>query len=751
MSQPLSPSNSNPNPNPILQISSFHSFSPYHSNNSIVFTASISPSTTINLNINVPIIPLLPLYPPFPLEDIHQLELLGKGSSTHIYKAYHKRYHRFIGLKRIPLKQPQAPLIELSIVERLQSLSDPIIKRNIVHFYGIYQDSSNLYIEMEPGVVSLQELLNSGRKFSVKEAIYIVYSLTITLKTLKTHSIAHRDIKPSNIFLFQTKKAYIYDYKLGDFGIGCIIPENESLINKKSLLGYTIEYVAPELQRILDYPNIIYYDPIAADIYSLGIMGLKLLDFAPQDSKSDIFEETFANYEDFQYILSKMLLYDTSLRIGLDSLLESLEKIITEKCILPPKVERVYIEKALEKRVFSGNIREYALAASQYVESFEEYLKIGKLNEAGHIIERSLMILARTNKYADCSPEEMRTIFGLAFLLEKTGKLSWSEKLYIKALSLGKDALRESEHFYPDSLVFLGTFYYRFGKYELSKGFLVQALDLSKSFYGEKHLFTGNAMRHLGETCLAMRDFKNAYEYLLNGYDIIYGVLYSEFKSSNNQILLSLIQLLNSDEVYHINVLVIMERIRYGEEASQYPPILSPEALEIEGQGLTRENELYIKAYKSRQKSWKRVCIRVNKDLAKAIGALGRFYMELGDEKKAERFIKKGLRSFERLSGEVSGDVLRGLIDLGDLEEKRGENLKAEKIFLRALYICNRIYGVKNIDGFECYLKLEKVYKKLGKWDLEEIYSKKGLELAKELLGTDGRSMDEFMEIWRCK
>ena len=205
----------------------------------------------------------LPLFHKYSEDDFIQMEYLGKGGNANVYKVYHKQYNRFVAMKQIPLNEapPYATshhkriIMETSILTRIVSIKDPLISRYYLNYYETYQDNVNLYIEMEPGLMTLHELMDAGRRFSNNETIYILYTLVKSLRFLEIHGIVSRDIKPSNVMLTTTDYPHIYDFKIYDFGIGFLMEPNEKLVHPSTFLGYTPDYVAPEVLQALHHTN----------------------------------------------------------------------------------------------------------------------------------------------------------------------------------------------------------------------------------------------------------------------------------------------------------------------------------------------------------------------------------------------------------------------------------------------------------------------------------------------------------------
>ncbi len=138
-------------------------------------------------------------------------------------------------------------------IDALKKLQHP----NIVRMYGYGEQEGYLYYVME--LVeghSVEEELQSGRRFGWREVIQDAIKLCKALRHAHDHGIVHRDIKPANILLTKSD-----EIKLTDFGIARLFG-NTRLTLEGGLVG-TAEYMSPEQaagERVT---------PLS-DLYSLG-------------------------------------------------------------------------------------------------------------------------------------------------------------------------------------------------------------------------------------------------------------------------------------------------------------------------------------------------------------------------------------------------------------------------------------------------------------------------------------------------
>ncbi len=721
----------------------------------------MSNDDTIELSLNAlsPNDNSLPIFPSFPQDDFCFIDLFGKGGNAQVFKAYHKRNHRFVALKQIPLKDSAAfgqnnqkrINMETSIVTTILESKNPLIPMYFLKYYGIYQDSHEIYIEMEPGLVTVNDLIEAGRSFSKNETLSILYDLSKSLNFLEKNGIANRDVKPGNVMLIPNSVPHVYDYKIYDFGIGCILDPNEKMTHRNSLLGFTPEYVAPELGKILgNYDNTTEnYNPFIADVYSLGLMALKMIGL-PYAEFRKTEEEIVDDYEDLGEILKEMFQRDPEARIGLQGLENLLEKVLKKKSILPPKIEKSYIEKAIRQRISKEGNRDYKQINLEYLEIFDKYISLGRMQEAGNVMEKAMYDVLIPYSFLKQTHEEVRCLSGMGLVYEKKGDLVWAERAFREALNISKQLLWDKEALEAETMGKVGAFYLRIGDYLIAEKLLEQAFNLNKVLYGEKHLYVGNTMRLLGDLYIKKKNYKKAFEMVSHAYQMINGLLYSENKPPNNQTLLNLTHSLNMNEIFYVKSLGIWEEHIYGENARQFPPnMMNIELLENRIGSLTSQEEFYLKAFKSRKQSWKKIVNIINGDLALVTCSLGRIHADLGDYKKAERLFIQALKTQERLFGEINGDVAKSYFNLAEIYKHLANLAKAEKLGLRGFSIRMRLFGEKNLEIFESMTLLESIYRKMGKIDLEKFYAIKGIKLARELMGGNEEKMKELIEMMR--
>ncbi|MDP4181397.1 MAG: protein kinase, partial [Bacillota bacterium] len=146
----------------------------------------------------------------------------------------------------------------------VSKLNEPAIAK----IYEVGEEESIHYIVMEYlNGYSLQEIINSGRKFTIDESVEIIYRICNALKYIHSSGVLHRDIKPGNLIINEENSRL--EVKLIDFGISQV---REFDINDTREIVGTLYYMSPEqsgiINRIVDERS---------DLYSLGVVFYQLL------------------------------------------------------------------------------------------------------------------------------------------------------------------------------------------------------------------------------------------------------------------------------------------------------------------------------------------------------------------------------------------------------------------------------------------------------------------------------------------
>ncbi len=188
---------------------------------------------------------------------------IGKGSSCHVFEAFHESLKIPVAIK---VFLPNQFLDTETIRERFSVEAQTLAQLNHPYIVRVldFEDGEFPFITLEfvDGMSLLDLINNCGSLHHTKAADY-VYRAAQGLAVAHNHGIIHRDIKPANVLLDKEG-----DAKLTDLGMARITSNMNSIYESQchhfdSLQG-TPAYIAPEQA----------FDPSVgdarSDIYSLG-------------------------------------------------------------------------------------------------------------------------------------------------------------------------------------------------------------------------------------------------------------------------------------------------------------------------------------------------------------------------------------------------------------------------------------------------------------------------------------------------
>ena len=204
--------------------------------------------------------------PGAPIQKIGNYELLeriGRGGMGEVYRARQVFLDRIDAVKVVQDKISEIPEAVERFGRELKLIGN-LSHQNIVRAYGAEQTNEGkllLAMEFVEGT-SLQQLIDSGQKIPVDEAIVIIRQVAAGLQYAHEQKIVHRDIKPANIMLTADCVA-----KILDFGLGKFYSERSDSSGSLTKMGTpfgTLDYISPEQCRAPGGVD------IRTDIYALG-------------------------------------------------------------------------------------------------------------------------------------------------------------------------------------------------------------------------------------------------------------------------------------------------------------------------------------------------------------------------------------------------------------------------------------------------------------------------------------------------
>ncbi|MFH1956914.1 MAG: serine/threonine-protein kinase [bacterium] len=220
-------------------------------------------------------------------EKYEILREIGRGGMGIVYEAVNKKLGKKVALKKMKEElaiNPREKERFLKEARRVAELHHP----RIVDIYDIVEEeipSPNLSPEgrgkREGGIYlvfefvdgrTIEQMLNSGMKFKVNEAVKIIKQVCEALEYAHGKKIIHRDVKPSNIIVCPSPdlspKGRGMMVKVMDFGIAREAKNTYSRLTGKDTSG-TLAYMAPE-QELGSYD-------VQSDIFSVGVCLYEML------------------------------------------------------------------------------------------------------------------------------------------------------------------------------------------------------------------------------------------------------------------------------------------------------------------------------------------------------------------------------------------------------------------------------------------------------------------------------------------
>jgi len=204
--------------------------------------------------------------PPLPeIPGFGQLELVGRGGSGDVYRAWQIAESRWVALK---ILNPTRSLGRADRIRReariLGRLNHPHIVR--IHDTGEQAGQPFLVVEWITGG-SLRDRLQRG-PLPIRQAVELARQVASALETVHALGIVHRDLKPANVLLEPGPTAADAPCaKLTDFSIAWDSGTGEHLTSTGLVLG-TPQYMAPE-QTGLSHSGMV--GP-TTDIYGVGAL-----------------------------------------------------------------------------------------------------------------------------------------------------------------------------------------------------------------------------------------------------------------------------------------------------------------------------------------------------------------------------------------------------------------------------------------------------------------------------------------------
>src|SRR5215213_4945501 len=196
------------------------------------------------------------------LGQYYLTEIIGRGSTSVVYKAYQSSLDRYVAVKVLLHhldRQYAARFIREA--HAIAQLQHPNILP--IYDYGEEKDLRYLVMQYVESGTTLDDRL-TGQPIAPIIALRLIVPVLSALEYAHARGVVHRDIKPANIMLPQTDWPM-----LADFGIAKLIDESDQLTPPGQSVGTAI-YMAPERasSTVVD---------ARTDLYSVGVVLYEML------------------------------------------------------------------------------------------------------------------------------------------------------------------------------------------------------------------------------------------------------------------------------------------------------------------------------------------------------------------------------------------------------------------------------------------------------------------------------------------
>ena len=192
-------------------------------------------------------------------EEFEKIELMARGGQKIVFAGVHNSYGETVIKLYFQLNDPRS-LREIQIERDLNlSMVPKIYETGTIEYEG----TETLYIiEQKVKGTELRKVLESGKRFSLEEAVTFLEQGLEFIACIENKGIVHRDIKPENIIRADDGRIFFLD-----FGIARILGA-DSLTRTGAMMGpHTPGYAAPE-----QFNNLKKEIDSRADIFSLGVV-----------------------------------------------------------------------------------------------------------------------------------------------------------------------------------------------------------------------------------------------------------------------------------------------------------------------------------------------------------------------------------------------------------------------------------------------------------------------------------------------
>ena len=751
------------------------------------------------------LIEIFPFLPEFNTSNIFWLEFLGEGGSGSVKKAYNKQECEFIAIKtfnnvkELNQKDWANIMLEhdmLQAIEQIRS-SQKENEQYFLKYGGVFREEGNpnsLILQMENGLVSLEDILRAGKSYTCAELMYVHRKLTEGFVLLQENGIANRDVKPGNIILVENpSKEGNFQYKISDFGIACKLDKGICDVPATEISGLTREYAAPEVllfnEKVISENDT--YNPFLADVFSFGVLTLKMINgkIKRKDlvSGKHLSPENIAGYEPIIDLLVGMLQENPDSRWDFKKILEFhriIEKKYTES---RPTDEGEYAHKfqiEIKEKKMENTAEDLEKLFDEHRNMYNSYGKYVTRPEGEKFhLKRALDILDKLLEKLT-EDEEKKIKFQINKLScelrigiweRKMGNLKAAEEKLNQLqkkienfnlnngqlISKNEIQIKEIE---ADLLGNFGQLYENMGNLSKAEDFYLRSLEIKQKIFGETHSDVALSLKTLGTLYQNMGNRPKAEEFFLRSLKI-----HQNSKETDPDVSNSLKDLgtfweenmnkknpPNEKESQVISSLNINQK-PFGQNIPDFADPLkilgslfesmkglpNAEGFHSNFESSLNNLETLHKKFQTNLELHHLLSLKIKQktfgenhpEVAQSLKDLGQVYINMGDLPKAEKVHLRSLKIRQNIFGENHSEVASSFQNLGNLYEQMGKLPKAEEFHLRSLKINQNLFGENHSDVAISLKNLGDLYKNMGNLPKAEEFQLRSLKIRQNLIG----------------
>ncbi|MEL7496121.1 MAG: serine/threonine-protein kinase [Planctomycetota bacterium] len=196
------------------------------------------------------------------IDDFELLALVGRGSTSVVWKARNRRLNRDVALK-FPT------VFSNSIASRIERESQAVARLshpNIATIYESRNHGSGSYLVTEYIEGASLQCLIETRELSIDESVSLLIQVTEAIAYSHSMKVIHRDLKPQNILIREDGSPVVVD-----FGLARVLLTELAVLTQEGDFIGTPGYMSPE--QAAGHSDV----DERIDVYALGVLMFQLL------------------------------------------------------------------------------------------------------------------------------------------------------------------------------------------------------------------------------------------------------------------------------------------------------------------------------------------------------------------------------------------------------------------------------------------------------------------------------------------